>query len=1039
MKIYKTLPDGVQIVEYEDSLAQAVSNMWNRSTEGWGGSFGYVYTPEKVIADNASGSFFNIYVAMKDGEALGYCSFDRYYKDADTAYVHVLNVRPDYHGKGIGKELVLMCVNETIARGLPRLDIHTWPGNTKAVPMYKKCGFQWEDRTDTTHLCNFIPTVLSTPLLKGYFENADWYGDSVRSIEIKPDGVKSDKFEFFEYQWEKDGKRLRVGFEKSGRRMRLIETDDYKIELTAANHEAAFGIAYQCKFSVENKSGAKLDVAITSKSDEGVSFNGSWERSVEKTAEFEGSFFAEAISDDFDPQRVHPCVLADVSVNGKRAEFGLGIEPKFPVRISLHRKQAVAKPNTSEDVYINIKNNLPSDAELKFAIVENTLLRLGQSQFETKLEKGKDAMLTTAAHILDCGYQSIPLGVKILMDNGEALDFSHPLHLLNQGLAGQFRFETANSYGAANGMWRISMDKKDNHIKFNRNPQAGYGDMPVSKLGKPYDDEFNITKPSDVRVRHSGAFTTFEADFVSEKFKGAILTEVYEFDASGTLRRSHRVENKGDKPLELFLESTIWTNIGKRPVFHHDGAFHKTADSMSFGFSNIDTKKVDENWMFEADDENPTGISWPLGCKALLEHDELLLEFELPGIAPGGSYETEPLEYMCGVFKNFRDFRNYALGLCDEAFPIAKNHLEFIANGGNPVLSSDALRLAVRNNRLQIRTGTVTVSSPDGLFSGASQENPDDEVVPENAFTVAVSPDKTGIGIAGVKLHLGAYEKEIKRALLIRGDTRVLTETHGKALAVTNGKVSFSVDPSHSDALCSLKFEDNQWIFSKYPSLEPYSWWNPFVGGLKFCLDRMSNSLVLRERITASFVSHSDKLGNTWEGIRTDVEVEKFDEYKGVRYSQYYLTLPGVPVMCHFVALHNDSGRYLDTAMQGVFALVGEDGFSGFHASLACCGNMQYHLSLDGNEEHELEYDRLAVFSHRGDKPRKERMYVYKDSVSDKGKSEFWYDNGSASCDFSAKCAIPNGSSYTTRPIFCILTEKELDADELTDLERISF
>jgi len=196
MKVYKKLPDGTEIVEYEDSLAQAVADMWNKSGEGWGGSFDTgVYTAERVIAKRASGVFFNVYIAMKDGEALGYCSFNRYYKDADTGYVHLLNVRPDYHGKGIGKELVLMCVNETIARGLPRLDIHTWPGNTKAMPMYKKCGYFWEDRADTTHLSNFIPTVLATELVKDFFITADWYADSTRKIDVKPDGKKVNKFE----------------------------------------------------------------------------------------------------------------------------------------------------------------------------------------------------------------------------------------------------------------------------------------------------------------------------------------------------------------------------------------------------------------------------------------------------------------------------------------------------------------------------------------------------------------------------------------------------------------------------------------------------------------------------------------------------------------------------------------------------------------------------------------------------------------------------------------------------------------------------
>jgi len=390
MKTYKTFPDGMQIVEYEDSLAPAIADMWNRSGEGWGGSFGGgVWTTERVVADSALNADFNVYIAMKNGEAIGYGALSRYYKDENTAYVRLLNVRPDYHGKKVGKELVLMCVNETIALGMPRVDIHTWPGNTKSVPLYKKCGFLWEDRTDTTHLCNFVPTVLSTGLTADFFEAADWYADSTRKIELKPDGVKIDAFEFFEYAWEKDGRSLRVGFEKTGRRIQMVETDDYKIEMTADNHDLAFGLSYRCRFNVVNKTGKELDVDITAKSDGVISFDGAWSETVTDDAIFEGTFHVGEIAEDLDPWRMHPCVLADVTVNGKHAEFGLGIEPKFPVIVSLTEKRKVAKPGATDTVYINIENNLPRDAQLKFKIDENPLSRLHMSSSACRLRTGR--------------------------------------------------------------------------------------------------------------------------------------------------------------------------------------------------------------------------------------------------------------------------------------------------------------------------------------------------------------------------------------------------------------------------------------------------------------------------------------------------------------------------------------------------------------------------------------------------------------------------------------------------------------------------
>lgn len=161
--------------------------------------------------------------------------------------------------------LVLNAVRKTIELGWPRLDLFTWPGNTKAVPLYKKCGFFWEKRDDTTHLMNFIPTVLKTEAISEFFETADWYEDSIRSIEIKPDGRQENKFDYFEYSWEKDGRKLKVEFERTGRGMRLIETDDYLVSATVQDHELIFGRDYKVVYEIVNKSGKPLNVAIRGK------------------------------------------------------------------------------------------------------------------------------------------------------------------------------------------------------------------------------------------------------------------------------------------------------------------------------------------------------------------------------------------------------------------------------------------------------------------------------------------------------------------------------------------------------------------------------------------------------------------------------------------------------------------------------------------------------------------------------------------------------------------------------------------------------
>jgi len=717
----------------------------------------------------------------------------------------------------------------------------------------------------------------------------------------------------------------------------------------------------------------------------------------------------------------------------------LGIEPKYPVGLSVERKSLVAKPGATEDVYINIKNDLPRDAIAAFSLPENALMSFDRTEYNVKLTHGKDKMLTTRARFLGCGSASIPIDYKVKLDSGETVEVVRPMHMISQGIDGQFGFETDDCYGAANGLWRLRLDKQNNTVNFDRLIPSGFGEFSFSKLGKPYDDEFNIMKPSDVRVTDNGHFIKFEADFTSLRFNGAVLTEVYEFDATGILKQSHKVTNTGNTSLDLFVKSQFWTNIGRKAVYHYDGDFHCVNDRMIYGFGTVDMDKIDENWMFEACDENPTGVCWPPQYKPQFMWGDVM-DFEYPTgtLEPGQVFETEPIIYMCGIFKEYKDFRDFALGSFDEKMPMARNHLEVLANGGNPVLSTSSLPLSVRNNRMNIRRGTVSVSSTDGLFSEQKQENPADELRPENTFLVPVTPGKTGVNLVDFSLDLSGFEKNVRRTLFITDGTEIETEDRDGVLTATNGELRFSVSPGYSDALYSLKLGDNEWFYSRYPSLEPYSWWNPFVGGIKTFLERMGNSLVLREKITASFTTQTDCLGNTWTGIRADVTVDSFDEYKGMRYTQYYLTQPGVPVVCHFLRLENGAGRYLDAELFSMLFLSGKDGISDMSAHISTEDKTDYLLRFN-DEGNEMRFDRLISFSLDGGKARKEKLYVFKDAVRDRGKQVVEYDMNIVFCDFNMKSRIPDGGFHTTKPIFFILTDKELTLESLTDLERITF
>lgn len=61
-----------------------------------------------------------------DGDVVvGYCGLSEYREDEGALYIPLLNVRVDYHGKKIGKLLLLKAIERSIELGWPRLDLYT--------------------------------------------------------------------------------------------------------------------------------------------------------------------------------------------------------------------------------------------------------------------------------------------------------------------------------------------------------------------------------------------------------------------------------------------------------------------------------------------------------------------------------------------------------------------------------------------------------------------------------------------------------------------------------------------------------------------------------------------------------------------------------------------------------------------------------------------------------------------------------------------------------------------------------------------------
>ncbi|UUZ89957.1 GNAT family N-acetyltransferase [Paenibacillus sp. P25] len=534
--------NSIQIVEYEPRYAQAVADMWNCSQESWGGN-SRIRTAENVAREHENAGHLKVFLALHGNEVVGYCSFSYYRQDEGALFVPLLNVRPDFHGHKIGKALILKAVETTVELGWPRLDLFTWAGNTKAVPMYKKCGFFWEKKDNSVHLMNFIPTVLQTEALAPYLGRIDWYADSLRSLDIQPDGRMENGFDYFEYAWRKDGTSARVEFEKTGRGIRLIETDDYSIHTEIDGHALVFGSAYPVRYIIRNKSGAPLECTIRGRDDMNLQFELNRTVRVQDTMVVEGEFYIDPVFEEQSDWKTHPAVVSQWTINGKAAEFRTGIAPKFPAGIGLEVKGQEQYTGVAEEAFLTFENHYKEAAEFELKLPACDFADFGLSFVSVRIPAQGKAAVKIPYTLRRFGLYSVDAEIKAMPDNGEPILFTRRLYGVFKGNTGRFGGEIADHWIAVNGPYTVGLNKRNNELWTSHLQGGRHTSWFFPRLGRPYSIEFSKKKAESVDIYPDGDAMVLAAEYRPEEAPGMVVTALTRLNANGIVERYFEVRH----------------------------------------------------------------------------------------------------------------------------------------------------------------------------------------------------------------------------------------------------------------------------------------------------------------------------------------------------------------------------------------------------------------------------------------------------------------------------------------------------------------
>jgi hypothetical protein len=247
--------------------------------------------------------------------------------------------------------------------------------------------------------------------------------------------------------------------------------------------------------------------------------------------------------------------------------------------------------------------------------------------------------------------------------------------------------------------------------------------------------------------------------------------------------------------------------------------------------------------------------------------------------------------------------------------------------------------------------------------------------------------------------------------------------------------ITFKADPRFAAACFSLEKDGREWLMTGYPEHRPYSWLNPFIGGINGELEDMGSAMTVREPIAAAPADAKDSFGNLWKGFATNVRVEKYEKHKGMEYTQYFLTLPGLPVLCTFMRLYNKTGVYKRLNVSYDAYLGKEDALGDIILSGVNAGGTEFRLRA-GAADIGYDIDRLTHAELRG---VGDKLYMYRKTQRDDA-IYFWADKNTADmCAKKYTVEMENGGAYPAAPLFFIFTDKVLDKEMLKALEAVKF
>jgi hypothetical protein len=557
-------------------------------------------------------------------------------------------------------------------------------------------------------------------------------------------------------------------------------------------------------------------------------------------------------------------------------------------------------------------------------------------------------------------------------------------------------------------------------------------------LGKPFSEEFSNKKPESIEHYIENDNIVLKAIYASEAFKNIKVSSIIKLSQTGIAEHHYEIYNTSDyeSTKEINLRENVFININKC-ILPYKNCFIQIPDTKSLWIDSLDAKNITENWIYINTYDNRFGLCWNKNLNVKNNENYLLFEHNLGIIAAKEKKVTEPICMTLNSFNNWKDFRRFATkenNTTDNL--ILDNNIEMIVNSGNPFVKN-CFPLKIKQFLEFPLKGKYSINSKNTSFKEINQNFNSEDTIFEKTFNTNMD---TNIDRDILSLEADSYitySEENKMIFKISDnpcESNIIEDQGHKIYSLNNGVMEIKACPSFSNTLYSLEYNNHQWFESSFPTPKPKSWFNPWFGGIGMFLDHLDFRSILQQNISAEFVEIQDDFKNQWHGIKVKIILEKHDSLEGLEINQYFLVLPGIPILCTTSEIVQNTHKFITSE--------NFQNFSFFNFDKDMKNNWIKLKDFEGNfHKHKvgISAEDIIVTSSvlYGSDSLKDKIQLY--TNLDKSFCFGILNMNDDAAIVRTKITLEDGSKMFTSPEFYIFTEDYIEDNLLKDLKNISF